>query len=541
MAAVNFKFSRTLFISENGHPVTFYMRPCSERKRLKPMIEHGGGSVSSKQTKTCIKLLEPGGSVTTGGFIKSEFVLCCVKENKLVDMTKFRCVPGRVPSSDDDLSPARNIIRTQRPVKGRQKYTREDDWKIVSYLVRERRYNEVNGRKVWQDMELFEVSMHPGESMRTHYLKFILPNIKTYTNFPQHWVALLTGNTADATQVDRSKEIPKTSLVSSPGKSAQVRSPRTSAQVGSPMTSAQVGSPPKEVMETDDSIELSQSILNDYTSKTICTSPGKESSHCQYQTKPGSSRTVKDETLSIPPASLQGQSPYFSLIVNKNTQNHSDSSEVDEFDKNLLHTAMATACVDEDNRELEVFQEQSGPPKIHPENTPCSGNRKRTVTGGSTSNQETDSTDDEVSLRNPHHSASRTPCNTASDSKKMRGGNSRWRLEHCDTESQQSQEGDHSAADLLQAVEETCFHLKRFGKSLGLTLQEVLYALYINSGSEDDALHWIRFGVDTEGYPAWSQKDDEILLGTDEDNMVALEMKHGPKRLMSRRAFIEGI
>lgn len=43
------------------------------------------------------------------------------------------------------------------------------------------------------------------------------------------------------------------------------------------------------------------------------------------------------------------------------------------------------------------------------------------------------------------------------------------------------------------------------------------------------------------GYPAWSQKDDEILLGTDEDNMVALEMKHGPKRLMSRRAFIEGI
>ncbi|XP_046363117.1 telomeric repeat-binding factor 2-interacting protein 1-like isoform X5 [Haliotis rufescens] len=454
MAAENFKFSRTLFISENGHPVTFYMRPCSERKRLKPMIEHGGGSVSSKQTKTCIKLLEPGGSVTTGGFIKSEFVLCCVKENKLVDMTKFRCVPGRVPSSDDDLSPARNIIRTKRPVKGRQKYTREEDWKIVSYLVRERRYNEVNGRKVWQDMELFEVSMHPGESMRTHYLKFILPNIKTYTNFPQHWVALLTGNTADATQVDRSKEIPKTSLVSSPGKSAQVRSPRTSAQ---------------------------------------------------------------------------------------NTQNHSDSSEVDEFDKNLLQTAMATACVDEDNRELEVFQEQSGPPKIHPENTPCSGNRKRTVTGGSTSNQETDSTDDEVSLRNSHHSASRTPCNTASDSKKMRGGNSRWRLEHCDTESQQSQEGDHNAADLLQAVEETCFHLKRFGKSLSLTLQEVLYALYINSGSEDDALHWIRFGVDTEGYPAWSQKDDEILLGTDEDNMVALEMKHGPKRLMSRRAFIEGI
>ncbi|XP_046585087.1 telomeric repeat-binding factor 2-interacting protein 1-like isoform X2 [Haliotis rubra] len=241
MAAENFKFSRSLFVSEDGHPVSFYMRPCSERKRLKPMIEHGGGSVSNKQTRNCIKLLEPGGSVTSDGYIKSEFVWCCVRENKFVDMTKFRCVPGRVSPSDDDLSPARNIIRTQRQRKGRQKYTKEDDRRIVGYLVRERRYNEVHGRKVWQDMDLFEVSKHPAESMRSRYLRFILPNIKTYTDFPVHWMALLTGNTADATQANRSE----TSPVSSPVKSAQVPSPRTSVQVSSTRKSIPMNSPPK--------------------------------------------------------------------------------------------------------------------------------------------------------------------------------------------------------------------------------------------------------------------------------------------------------
>ncbi|XP_046585088.1 uncharacterized protein LOC124292060 [Haliotis rubra] len=197
---------------------------------------------------------------------------------------------------------------------------------------------------------------------------------------------------------------------------------------------------------------------------------------------------------------------------------------------------MDTECV---NSDLEVFQKSH--PKTRGENTPHTGNRKRTGTAGKTIDQETDSTDDEVSFRHLHNLASRTPRNTDTDSKKMCYNNSRWRLEDYDTESQQSQEGDHRADDQLQAVEETSLHLKRLGKKLGLTLQEVLYSLYINSGSEEDALHWIRFGVDTQGYPAWSEKDDDILLGTDEDSMAALEMKHGPKRLMSRRAFIEGM
>ncbi|XP_067663355.1 telomeric repeat-binding factor 2-interacting protein 1-like [Haliotis asinina] len=538
MAAENFKFCRSLFVSENGLPVSFYMRPCSERKRLKPVIEHGGGSISSKQTRSCIKLLEPGGSVTSDEYIKSEFVWCCVKENKFIDMTKFRCVPGRASPSDDDLSPARNIITTHRHGKGRQKYTREDDKKIVDFLVRERRYNEVHGKKVWQDMELFEVSKHPAESMRTHYLKYILPNIKTYTNFPEHWTALLTGNTADAAQANRSE----TSPIKSPVTSTKVSSPRTSVLVSSTRKSLPMNRPPKPVLQTEGNMEQSQSILKECNAKTIYSSPAKESTTCPSEIRTGSSGTAKARSLCKPPTTLKGRSPYFSLNVNKNTQNHSDSSEeVDEFDKNLLQTAMDTECVDHENSDMEVFQKQTSHHKTHGENTPQTGNRKRSGTDREANDEETDSTDDEVSFRHPHNLASRATPDTDPDYKKMCYNNLRWRLEDCDTESQQSQEEDHSASDQLQAVEETSLYLKRLGKRLGLTLQEVLYSLYINSGSEEDTLHWIRFGTDTEGYPAWSQKDDEILLGTDEDSMAALEMKHGPKRLMFRRAFIEGM
>ncbi|KAL4230883.1 Telomeric repeat-binding factor 2-interacting protein 1 [Mactra antiquata] len=189
--------SKKLFTKENGDGMVFFMRPCNERQLLRPVIENGGGSITSKLVPDSIKLAEIGSRVSSDDFISAKFITDCVDQNKLLDTVPYKVRPGtRVREdsasaddsvdigfdSDDSMSPAPNIIHISREIRGRSQYSRDDDLSILYYLLDERRYNEATGMRVYKDMEIMKVTHHSAQSMNTRYRKHILPNIEKYRN-----------------------------------------------------------------------------------------------------------------------------------------------------------------------------------------------------------------------------------------------------------------------------------------------------------------------------------------------------------------------
>ncbi|XP_060551197.1 telomeric repeat-binding factor 2-interacting protein 1-like [Ruditapes philippinarum] len=183
MAVENqFKHSKDLFKCGDGSTMVFFMRPCSHRQELRPLIESGGGKVTSKVMKESIKLAEKGSTVSADDYISAKYIEDCVNQNKLLPMDSYRVKSGsRVRNesgdtnvskesfgSNDSLSPASYIVQTKaRDYKGRSKYTKEDDIAMLTFLLDEKRYSEALGIRVWKDMESKKVTLHTASSMNT--------------------------------------------------------------------------------------------------------------------------------------------------------------------------------------------------------------------------------------------------------------------------------------------------------------------------------------------------------------------------------------
>ncbi|XP_064609308.1 uncharacterized protein LOC135473387 [Liolophura sinensis] len=88
-------------------------------------------------------------------------------------------------------------------------------------------------------------------------------------------------------------------------------------------------------------------------------------------------------------------------------------------------------------------------------------------------------------------------------------------------------------------VKKHCQIIKRLSSRFGLTPSDVLQALWANSGSLRNTVHWILYGVDTSGCPAWSEEDDELLGSTRSEDLNALRNKYGTQRVHQRAAFLE--
>lgn len=59
------EISPVLFLTLEGNPMSFYLRPGSAKQRLQPLVSAGGGLVCKVQTPEAILLIDPeeGGSV----------------------------------------------------------------------------------------------------------------------------------------------------------------------------------------------------------------------------------------------------------------------------------------------------------------------------------------------------------------------------------------------------------------------------------------------------------------------------------------------
>ncbi|KAK7486995.1 hypothetical protein BaRGS_00021811 [Batillaria attramentaria] len=200
-----------LFVKKDGTPLVFHLPPGATRKKLAPLIQRGGGVITSKRQENGICLADEKmgrAAVRAKGHFWPSYVLDCVKQNTILNLEEYRCSRGmklmrRLSGSDeevdDGMAPAKTVITipVAEAKKGRAKYSKAEDMNILRYLVEEEQYSQAGGKAVWRKMESLKITSHSAESMRTHFLRFMVLNLDSY-NIPDSWKSRLTGNTAMA-------------------------------------------------------------------------------------------------------------------------------------------------------------------------------------------------------------------------------------------------------------------------------------------------------------------------------------------------------
>lgn len=183
----DFMHSEALFREKDGKGMKFYMRPCSEKQRLRPIIEHGGGSLTSKWTDGIYRLISSENKKLTETGISSKFIDDCVEQNRLLDMSVYEIKSNDTVVSDISDDDCKYQIQTvARNTRARREYTRQDDELIIDYVIKTKGFNEVKGRRYWREMEDRKVlPKRTWQSLKERFVKKIIPNIHTFNLDPK--------------------------------------------------------------------------------------------------------------------------------------------------------------------------------------------------------------------------------------------------------------------------------------------------------------------------------------------------------------------
>ncbi|XP_050415800.1 telomeric repeat-binding factor 2-interacting protein 1 [Patella vulgata] len=342
MAASSFckhKYSKKLFKDENGQSLLFVMRPCKERQRIAAMIEYGGGEIKSKEVegRTCIRLAEKDSCTSGGDYISTKYITDCCEADTLLDQKKYRLNPF----FDADLEHA-PVIMSVPPskLKGRKKYTEDEDLSIITYIIKKRQYNNVSGIILWKDMVMLKVTDHSYQSMRERYLKYILPNIDRY-KIANSWKSLLTGNTKKA--LNSSSSFSSDSLdegiQSLANLASKVKSPATNSD-RKKTTDSQNKSPLKKP-DTATSKSLVENVKKtpETSRAPVVSSTPKNGSGVQNELNVNAEILSDDSNFPEPQDAIKLRPLTFSSSQSELEDNNSKKSDSfdseDEFDRNL--------------------------------------------------------------------------------------------------------------------------------------------------------------------------------------------------------------
>ncbi|KAJ9575972.1 hypothetical protein L9F63_007161 [Diploptera punctata] len=103
--------------------------------------------------------------------------LCQATTSAAKDTSKLSCYRTS-PSSDRSKSSQPAVISLS---KRRKDYTKDEKMKILKYIINEKAYDSVKGRKFWEVMQARRIC--PGrtwQSMKEHFMKQIVPNINKF-------------------------------------------------------------------------------------------------------------------------------------------------------------------------------------------------------------------------------------------------------------------------------------------------------------------------------------------------------------------------
>uniref|UniRef100_A0A3B4XWT2 Telomeric repeat-binding factor 2-interacting protein 1 n=1 Tax=Seriola lalandi dorsalis TaxID=1841481 RepID=A0A3B4XWT2_SERLL len=163
--------SSVLFMTAEGEPMSFFLRPGLVKSKLQPLITSGGGMLCNVQQPGAILLIDPEerGSLretTAHWYVSTQYIYDCIEKEERLNIEEYRLNPEVVPRHSARLF---NNYKEGffKLLGGRAAYTPEEDAAILNYVSNHK--SETGGNRLWQAMEKQCVTSHSWQSMKYRY------------------------------------------------------------------------------------------------------------------------------------------------------------------------------------------------------------------------------------------------------------------------------------------------------------------------------------------------------------------------------------
>uniref|UniRef100_A0A3B5R5J1 Telomeric repeat-binding factor 2-interacting protein 1 n=1 Tax=Xiphophorus maculatus TaxID=8083 RepID=A0A3B5R5J1_XIPMA len=162
--------SPVLFLTVEGEPMSFFLRPGPHKQKLQPLITDGGGILCSVQVPGAILLIDPeeNSSVLESDahrYVSTQYIHDCIKKEEQLDLDDYRLNPKAIQRSSSKLNNSGG--RRAGLLGGRVAYTPEEDAAILNFISK--RKSETGGNRLWQEMEKQRVTSHSWQSMKSRF------------------------------------------------------------------------------------------------------------------------------------------------------------------------------------------------------------------------------------------------------------------------------------------------------------------------------------------------------------------------------------
>ncbi|XP_069391435.1 telomeric repeat-binding factor 2-interacting protein 1 isoform X2 [Paralichthys olivaceus] len=161
--------SPTLFLTVDGEPMSFFLRPGPVKHKLQPLITSGGGMMCSVQQPGAILLIDQDErdsipETAAHWYVSINYIYDCIKQGKHLNVEDYRLNPEDIPRQSARLLSKEG---SSGLTGGRAPYTPEEDAAILSYVSKHR--SETGGNRLWQEMQKQHVTSHSWQSMKYRY------------------------------------------------------------------------------------------------------------------------------------------------------------------------------------------------------------------------------------------------------------------------------------------------------------------------------------------------------------------------------------
>ncbi|XP_068451346.1 telomeric repeat-binding factor 2-interacting protein 1 isoform X2 [Clinocottus analis] len=168
--AAKSNISPVLFMTVDGEPMTFFLRPGPVKRKLQPLITAGAGLLCNVQQPGAILLIDPEERAvipesSAHWFVSTQYILDCIEKDEQLNLEDYRLHPEVVPRQSARLNNNKEISTGLSG--GRTAYTAEEDAAILTYVSKH--MTETGGNRLWQEMEKQRVTTRSWQGMKKHY------------------------------------------------------------------------------------------------------------------------------------------------------------------------------------------------------------------------------------------------------------------------------------------------------------------------------------------------------------------------------------
>ncbi|XP_047203760.1 telomeric repeat-binding factor 2-interacting protein 1 isoform X2 [Girardinichthys multiradiatus] len=162
--------SPVLFLTVEGEPMFFFLRPGPVKRKLQPLITAGGGMLCKVQQPGAILLIDPEEKTSVPEsaahrYVSTQYIHDCIEKEEQLNLEDYRLNPEVIRRPSPRLNSSGGSPSGLSG--GRVAYTSEEDAAILNFISK--RKADAGGNRLWQEMEKQRVTSHSWQSMKSRY------------------------------------------------------------------------------------------------------------------------------------------------------------------------------------------------------------------------------------------------------------------------------------------------------------------------------------------------------------------------------------